>query len=631
MLKRSPTRYSKVATSSKESKSDKPFSGFSFDAQSYDDIDAWPVFKRIVRECIKPHRRLFLMSAATMGISAATSGVIPILLQRMGDDVFVGKNPTLLIVLPIAMITIMTIRSLCGWVGSVVDASLSTKIVAELRFRMFDTIAAADLAWIQGFPSGRFVSACISDVGAVNAAGTGIITGAFRNGLTFVFVFSAMFYLDWRMSLVVMIGAPVAILNLNRQKKRIKRAAGLSYQESGNLSSRLTQTLLSMRVVKAYGQETAEAMHLRKVVRNLRKYAMRATRAGASIGPVWDIGIGIGVTAALFYGGWQGIYGTVTLGHFMGFIAAALMIVSPLKGLSGIQTTLITGLIAAARVFAVIDYPSHVTEKPGAKPLPIAGGGISFRNVDFGYDPNRLVLSDFNLDIPAGKRVALVGPSGAGKSTVLNLILRFFDPERGSVSIDGYDVRDVTIVSVRGAMALLTQDPVLFDDTIAANIRYGSEGTSDEAMIAAAEAAAAHDFIVQLPNGYLSHVGEAGNRLSGGERQRIAFARAMLRNSPIILLDEPTSSLDAASEAKVQEAMNRLLAGRTVVMIAHRLATVQRADKICYMENGRVLEEGTHTELIALGGKYAHLVEKQFLFDERQTNPAAIRALQLVP
>ncbi len=611
-MTRSPTE------ASKDSKRDKPFSGFSFDASAYEDIEVWPVFKRILHECIRPHWVLFAISATTMAISSATSGAIPLLLQRMGDDVFVNKNKTLLVLIPLGIMMVIIIRSLCGWLGAVVDASLSTKIVAQLRLRMFDTIAAADLAWIQGFSSGRFVSVFINDVTALNAAGTGIIIGIFRNGLTFLSVFGAMLYLDWRMSLVVVIGAPIAVLNLNRQKKRIKRASSFSYQEAGSLSSRLSQTLMSMRVVKAYGQEETEAMRLRRVVRNVRKYAMKTTRAGASVGPVWDTGIGIGVAAALFYGGWQGIYGTVTLGHFMGFIAAALLLVSPLKAVSGIQTTLITGLVAAARVFAVIDYPSHVTEKPGAKPLQVKGGAISFKNVDFGYEAGRLALSDFNLEIPSGQKVALVGPSGAGKSTVLNLILRFYDPSTGNVAIDGQDLRDVTIPSVRGAMALLTQDPVLFDDTIAANISYGSEGASDEAMIAAANAAAAHDFIVQLPEGYLSHVGEAGNRLSGGERQRIAFARAMLRDSPIILLDEPTSALDAESEAKVQEAMVRLLAGRTVVMIAHRLATVQRADKICYMERGSVVESGTHAELVALGGKYAHLVKKQLLVDERQ-------------
>ncbi len=498
----------------------------------------------------------------------------------------------LLVVLPFLVVLVISGRAISGWLGSVADASLGTKIVAELRFRMFDTIAAADLAWIQGFSSGRFVSACMGDTAAVNQAGTKVITGVFQSGLTVVFLLCAMFYLDWRLSIVVLLGAPFAILNLSRQKKRVRHASGRTFQESGALSSRLTQTLQSMRVVKAYGQEQAETKRLRETVRSLRKYLMKATRARASVGPVWDIGMGLGVAGALFYGGWEGIYGSVTLGHFMGFIAAGLMVVQPMKALATVQTTLIEGLIAAARVFAVIDYPSRVTEAPGAKALSLAGGAISFRNVDFGYETGRLALSDFNLEVPAGHKVALVGPSGAGKSTVLNLILRFYDPESGTVAIDGHDVRAVTIASVRSAMALLTQDPVLFDETIAANIRYGSEDASEEAMIAAAEAAAAHDFILKLPKGYETLVGETGNRLSGGERQRVAFARAMLRNSPIILLDEPTSALDAELEAKVQEAMLRLLAGRTVVMIAHRLATVQRADKICYMENGRVLEFG---------------------------------------
>jgi subfamily B ATP-binding cassette protein MsbA len=302
----------------------------------------------------------------------------------------------------------------------------------------------------------------------------------------------------------------------------------------------------------------------------------------------------------------------------MGFIVAALLAFQPLKSLATTQAALSEGLLAAERIFALIDYSSHVTEQRGARPLRIQAGSIRFRNVDFAYDEEHNVLSDFSLDVAGGRKLALVGPSGAGKSTVLNLILRFFDPLSGTVEIDGQNLRDATLASVRSASALLTQDPVLFDDTIAANISYGSEGASEAEIIAAAEAAAAHDFIIRLPEGYQTRVGEAGNRLSGGERQRIAFARAMLRNTPILLLDEPTSALDAESEAKIQGALDRLLRGRTVVMIAHRLSTVRKADMICYMESGRIVESGTHAELVERRGKYARMVQTQFLGDEPQ-------------
>jgi subfamily B ATP-binding cassette protein MsbA len=551
-----------------------------------------------------------------MAFLSATAGAMPFLLQRIGDDVFVGKDTTLVFVLPVLVAALITIRAVAGWVTAVAENSISTKIINELRLRMFDTVAAADLAWIQGFHSGRFVSAFINDVGVADRAATRALMGIIKNGLTIILLVGAMFYMDWRLSLLVLIGTPFAIFNLGKQKRRIRRAAGRTLQEAGQLNSMLTETLLGMRVVKAYGQEANEARRLRRIGRKMRKYLMKAARARAAVGPAWEVFSGIGIAAVIFYGGWQGIHGNVTLGHFMGFMTAGLLALQPMKALAGIQATVSEGLLAAQRVFAVIDYASHVTEARGAKPLKPKGGAISFRNVAFSYDSGGPVLAGFNLEVPAGSKLALVGPSGAGKSTVLNLILRFFDPTDGAVLIDGQDLRAVTIASVRGASALLTQDPVLFDDTIAANISYGSEWATEEDIMAAAEAAAAHDFIMQLPNGYQTSVGEAGIRLSGGERQRIAFARAMLRDTPIVLLDEPTSALDAESEAKVKAAMDRLLKGRTVVMIAHRLSSVKKADIICCMEGGRIVESGTHAELVARGGRYASMVEVQLLGDE---------------
>jgi len=596
--------------------------GFSFDALLEQDHSRRPVFMRLLRECVAPHWGNVAISVTSMIFSAATAGVVPFVLQKVGDEVFVAKDASYVFLLPAVLVLIVLARATADWISTVAEASLGTKIVAELRYRMFDTIAAADLAWIQGHHSGRFVSTFISDASIIDRSATRVMVGLFRNGMSAVFLLGAMFYMDWRLSLVVLIAAPLAVLSLGKQRKRIRRASGRGIKEYNELNSMLTQTLQGMRVVKAYGQEAHEARRFRVIVHNIRKYLMKATRTRAAVGPVWEVMSGLGFSAAILYGGWQGIYGNVTLGSFMGFMTAALLAFQPLKTIAGIQATLSEGLLAAERVFALIDYASHVTEKRGARPLHVTNGSISFRNVTFSYGNGAPVLSNFNLDVPAGQKLALVGPSGAGKSTVVNLALRFFDPQSGSISIDGQDLKDVTLASVRAASALLTQEPVLFDDTIAANIVYGSEGASDEAVIAAAEAAAAHGFIAQMPEGYRTLVGEGGNRLSGGERQRVAFARAMLRNTPILLLDEPTSSLDAESEAKVQAAMNRLLIGRTVIMIAHRLSTVQKADRICYMEDGRILESGTHAELVARRGRYARMVQTQLLGGEAEHSAA---------
>jgi subfamily B ATP-binding cassette protein MsbA len=320
----------------------------------------------------------------------------------------------------------------------------------------------------------------------------------------------------------------------------------------------------------------------------------------------------LGFALAIYFAGTKGVRGDLTLGHFMGFMTAALLIYAPLKSVATLQTQLQEGIAAASRVFGVIDREIVLREAPGATPLKLARGEIEFSSVSFAYEPENPVLKGVSLAVPPGRTVALVGPSGSGKSTLVNLTLRFFDPDRGAVLIDGQDIKQVTIESLRDAIALVTQDPVLFDDTIRANIAYGTKPTEESKVIEAAKAAAAHDFIMGLPKGYDTRVGEAGGLLSGGERQRIAIARALYKDAPILLLDEPTSSLDSEAEAKVQAALEELMRGRTVLMIAHRLSTVKKADLICVLDQGRIVETGRHEELVAKGGLYTRLHRTQF-------------------
>jgi subfamily B ATP-binding cassette protein MsbA len=415
---------------------------------------------------------------------------------------------------------------------------------------------------------------------------------------------------DWQLGLLSILALPGVAWAMERLGGSMRRAATRGMQETGDLSVVLSEAMDGRRVIKAYNLESHSMGRVEARLAARLKTLLKAVRLRAAAAPATDIFAGLVIAAVLFLAGWQNLHGQLTLNTFAAFIVALLLAQQPVRNLSQLWPTASAGIAAASRMFAAIDARPRIVNRPGAKPLkvPANGGAVSFRNVGFAYQADaEVVLEGADIEIPAGSKVALVGPSGAGKTTIFNLLLRFYDPDSGTIAIDGQDIHGVTLESLRAAMALVTQDAILFDESVAANIALGRPGVSREEIEQAAKDAAAHDFIMELPLGYDTSVGEGGLKLSGGQRQRIAIARAMLRGAPILLLDEATSALDTTSERQVQEALSRLMAGRTTIVIAHRLSTVLDADHIYVLDRGRVVEHGDHDGLIARGGLYATL------------------------
>jgi subfamily B ATP-binding cassette protein MsbA len=570
------------------------------------------IISRIWRQHLRPRFGLLVIASVAMLLTAATTGAIPFLIQKTADDVFVAKKTDMLYWITAAIVIVTVVKAISEYVADVTVAYLGHRFIADLRIEMFAKLARADLSWIQTVHSGRLLSGFLNDANLIRATASRSMVTLGENYLKVIILVGSMFYMDPRFSVLILIFMPIAWVMLSRQRRTMRTSTTKSLQETGDLSALISQTLRGIRIVRAYGQEEREKERAASAINRALEFTMRGTRARALSSPSMELLVGLGFAVAIYFAGASGVHGSLTLGQFMGFMTAALLIYTPLKSAATLQTQLQEGIAAASRVFGVVDRQIHLVELPDAKSLKLEKGEMEFRNVTFAYEPDNPVLEGVSLTVPPGKTVALVGPSGSGKSTLINLTLRFFDPQRGEVLIDGQDIKHVTIASLREAIALVTQDPLLFDDTIRANIAYGSKPVDEDAVVAAAKAAAAHDFIMGLPKGYDTRVGEAGGLLSGGERQRIAIARAIYKDAPILLLDEPTSSLDSEAEAKVQTALEELMRGRTVLMIAHRLSTVKKADLICVLDQGRIVQVGRHDELVAKGGLYTRLHRTQF-------------------
>ena len=470
----------------------------------------------------------------------------------------------------------------------------------------------ADLAYFHANPTGTLISRFTNDANILRGAATNVLAGLGKEAVTAAFLIALMFYQDWLLALIAFASFPLALNPIARVGRRMRRVSAETQAEIGLFTTLLNQTFQGARHVKAYGMEAYETSRAGRVIERLFRLVERAARTRSVSSPLMETLGGVAVALVILYGGHQVIAGLRTPGTFFSFVTALLLAYQPMKNLAGLNVSLQEGLAGAQRIFAVLDIEPEIRERPHAAPLAIAGGEIRFEGVRFVYASGAEALKRIDLIVPAGKTVALVGASGAGKSTIMNLVPRFYDVAAGAVRIDGADVRDLTLASLRAAIALVSQEVSLFDDTVRANIAYGRFGASEDEIVAAAQAAAAADFVLALPDGYDTMVGEHGVKLSGGQRQRIAIARAMLKNAPILLLDEATSSLDSESERQVQAALKALMRGRTTVVIAHRLSTVIDADLIYVIDDGRVVESGTHAELLRRDGFYARFYSLQF-------------------
>jgi subfamily B ATP-binding cassette protein MsbA len=582
---------------------------------------SWHLVKRLVREYVRPQRWRILGALLFMAVFSACTSGLAFLMKPIVNIAFGGSDLNVLYEAAGAVVVIFFARGWAAFAQSTMMNYAGQSIVVTLQNQLFAHIVRADMAFFARRSPGSLTSRFTLDANLMRGAVSSTLTSIGRDFLSVIGLTGVMFYQDWLLACIASLTLPFAVLPISRIGKRMRKVSHTTQQEVGQLAVLLDEAFQGIRQVKAHSMEDYEESRVRNTLNRLFRLVTKAERTRSYANPALDGLAGLAIAAVMVYGGQRVIHGHSTAGDFFSFIAAALLSYDPLKRLSALNAGLQEGLAAAERVFSILDSKPVVVDNPGAKPLAIAGGAVTLSDVTFTYDGETKALDRFDLSIPAGSNVALVGASGAGKTTVFNLILRFFDPDSGRVLIDGQDLRQMTLASLRASIALVSQDSMLFDDTVRENILYGRPHASQAELEAAATTAHAATFIRQLPQGYDTPVGPRGVRLSGGQRQRILIARAMLRDAPILLLDEATSSLDNESERMVQAALAELKQGRTTVVIAHRLSTVVAADCIYVMEHGRIVERGRHVELIARGGVYARLYAQQFVEEGGETAP----------
>jgi len=558
----------------------------------------------------------FIVAMICMASYSATTGAAPLLLRHVIDDIFTRKDQAALAYLPVVIVVVFTIRCLVNFGHNYLMDYIGIRILNDIRSALNRHLQFLSLSFFQRHPTGTLISRITNDVGLVRSALTDSVASLLRDSMSLIGLVAVAFYMDWVLASIAFIVFPASVLPITRMSKRIKRLTKRGQVLRGNLTNLLQESIQGNRIVKAFGMEHYEIERFNAENKKILKRSMKAARMQGFVSPVMEMLAAFAIAAVLWYGGFSVASGGRTQGEFMAFLMAMFLLYQPFKALAKTYAVIPQGLAGAERVFEILDTVPEIENRPNAGPAPAFSDAIEFHNVSFGYG-RKPVLKNISLKIRRGEMVALVGVSGVGKSTLADLAPRFYDVTAGRITIDGVDIRDVTLESLRSQIGIVAQHTFLFNDTVKNNIAYGDPAKDMDHIAAAARAANAEEFIVAMPQGYDTTIGEFGMKLSGGQRQRIAIARAILKDAPILILDEATSSLDSDSERLVQEALENLMVKRTTLVIAHRLSTIRRATRIVVLVDGMIAEEGTHDELVARKSEYSRLYTLQLLEEDK--------------
>jgi subfamily B ATP-binding cassette protein MsbA len=573
------------------------------------------LYRRLLSQ-VRPYWKRLLGAMSLMVVVAGASSAMAYMVKPVMDDIFVAKDRAMLTMVPLAVIILYAVKGVCSYGQNYLMQFVGQRIITQYRIDLYAHLQRLSLGYYDRVPTGELMSRITNDVNQIQGAVSSVVTGVLMDFFTILGLISVIFFRDWFLAIFALGVFPLCMIPLVRFGRRLRRISTRSQETMADVTVLLHETISGARIVKGFCREEHEIARFSDEAMRLFRLRMKDVSTRALSSPLMEFLGGLGVAGIIFYGGWQVIEGRSTPGTFFSFLTALIMLYEPVKRLSGLNNDIQNGLAAASRVYEVLDTKPQITDQPGARELPVLSHAIEFRGVGFAYRPGEPVLKDICITVPAGQLLALVGTSGGGKTTLVNLLPRFYEAQQGAILVDGVDIREATLKSLRSQIAIVTQQTILFNDTVRANIAYGRPEATQEQIIAAARAAYALDFIERMPNGFETRIGEAGVMLSGGERQRLSIARAILADRPILILDEATSSLDTESEMYVQKALENLMRGRTTFVIAHRLSTVQRADRIVVVSGGVIVEEGRHEELLALGGLYQRLHRMQFALDQ---------------